>query len=176
VALDGKMSLDANALYRHPDLVQLRDWENDGKVETEAKKFGLSHVKLDGNIGCMVNGAGLTMATMDTIYLNGGKPANFLDIGSGASPEKVSMGLDIVIADPAVQVVLINIIGGITRCDDVAAGILNAINVNKIPVPIVARFAGTNAEQGVRLLKEAKINTADTLNEAVEMAISYTRG
>jgi succinyl-CoA synthetase beta subunit len=177
VALDGKMSLDANALYRHPEITQFQDLEDkEEKIETEAKKFGLSYIKLGGNIGCMTNGAGLGMATMDAVDLGGGKPANFLDIGSGASAEKISVALEIIAADPAVQVVLINIIGGLTRCDEVAMGIINTVSQNKIPVPVVARLSGNQAEQGMALLKSAEINSTSTLSEAVEIAISYTRG
>ena len=176
MALDGKMVIDDNALFRQTDLVQLQELENEDPCEVEAKKFGLSYIKLDGKIGCMVNGAGLAMATMDIIQLNNGKAANFLDIGGGATSEKVTTAFKIILSDPTVQVVLINIFGGITRCDEVAKGIIDVLAEKNIPVPIVVRLAGTNAREGIQLLKNADLITADTLNEAAQKAISYTRG
>jgi len=176
MALDGKMVLDDNALFRHPELVQQQEMDNDEQSELEAKKFGLSYIKLDGNIGCMVNGAGLALATMDIIQLNNGNAANFLDIGGGANAEKVATAFKIILSDPSVQVVLINIFGGITRCDEVAKGIIEVMQETNIPVPIVVRLAGTNADEGIRLLKDADVITAETLNEAAQKAVSYTRG
>ena len=176
MALDGKMVLDDNALFRHPDMVQQLDLGNEDRSELEARKFGLSYIKLEGNIGCLVNGAGLAMATMDIIQLNGGKPANFLDIGGGASKEKVATAFKIILSDSSVQVVLINIFGGITRCDEVVKGIIEVMQEGSIPVPIVVRLAGTNAAEGIRLLNNADVVTADTLNEAAQKAVSFTRG
>ena len=176
MALDGKMVLDDNALFRHPDMVQQLDLGNEDRSELEARKFGLSYIKLEGNIGCLVNGAGLAMATMDIIQMNNGKAANFLDIGGGASKEKVATAFKIILSDSSVQVVLINIFGGITRCDEVVKGIIEVMQEGSIPVPIVVRLAGTNAAEGIRLLNNADVVTADTLNEAAQKAVSFTRG
>jgi succinyl-CoA synthetase beta subunit len=175
MALDGKMVLDDNALFRHPELGQQQELDTEESSELEAKKFGLSYIKLDGQIGCMVNGAGLAMATMDIIQMNNGKPANFLDIGGGASAEKVATAFKIILSDPSVQVVLINIFGGITRCDEVAKGIIEVMQETNIPVPIVVRLAGTNDNEGFKLLKDAAVITAETLSEAAQKAIAYTR-
>lgn len=176
VALDAKMILDDNALYRHPDLVEIRDLDIEEPVESEARKFGLSYIKLGGQIGCMVNGAGLAMATMDIIKLFGGEPANFLDIGGGASAEKVTAAFRIIASDPNLRGILVNIFGGITRCDEVARGILVGLEGIKITVPMVVRLAGTNAEEGRHLLTNANIITADTLVEAAQKVISLARG
>jgi succinyl-CoA synthetase beta subunit len=176
VALDGKMVVDDNALFRHPDLVELRDTDAENPVEIEARKYGLSYIKLDGEIGCMVNGAGLAMATMDIIKLYGGEPANFLDIGGGASAEKVSAAFRIILSDPSVRVVMINIFGGITRCDEVARGILAAMSDVKPQVPMVARLVGTNAEEGLRILSKANMTTADTLVDAAKKSVALTKG
>lgn len=176
VALDAKMILDDNALFRHPDLVEVRDLDIEEPVESEARKFGLSYIKLSGQIGCMVNGAGLAMATMDIIKLFGGQPANFLDIGGGASAEKVTAAFRIIASDPNVRGILVNIFGGITRCDEVARGILVALEGVKLTVPMVVRLVGTNAEEGQRLLATANIITAETLVDAAQKVISLARG
>jgi succinyl-CoA synthetase beta subunit len=171
LALDAKIVLDDNALFRHPDLAEMRDVDEELPAEREARKFGLSYVKLDGNIGCMVNGAGLAMATMDVIRLLGGRPANFLDIGGGAGADKVSAALHIILADPDVQSVLLNIFGGITRCDEVARGILMTLTDLRPKVPMVVRLVGTNEEEGQRLLAEADMITASSLLEAARKAV-----
>jgi succinyl-CoA synthetase beta subunit len=176
LAVDGKMVLDDNALFRHPDLAEMRDVDIEPKAETEARKYGLSFIKLDGYIGCMVNGAGLAMATMDIIKLYGGKPANFLDIGGGASSEKVAAALRIILSDTNVKAVLFNIFGGITRGDEVARGILAALQEVKSDVPMVARLVGTNAEEGRQILSGANMITAETLVDAAKKAISAAQG
>jgi succinyl-CoA synthetase beta subunit len=176
IALDGKMVLDDNALYRHADLAEMRDLDVEAQSEIEARKYGLSFIKLDGNIGCMVNGAGLAMTTMDIIKLYGGEPANFLDIGGGASSEKVTAALRIILADTNVKAILFNIFGGITRCDEVARGILAALAEVKPKVPMVARLVGTNAEEGHRLLANANMITAETLAEAAKKAVAVASG
>jgi succinyl-CoA synthetase beta subunit len=172
LALDGKMVLDDNALFRHPDLAEMRDMDIEAPSEIEARKYGLSFIKLDGNIGCMVNGAGLAMTTIDLLKLFGGEPANFLDIGGGAAADKVSAAMRIILTDPNVKVVLYNIFGGITRCDEVARGILSAIAEVKPKVPMVIRLVGTNAEEGRRLLVEANMITAETLADAAQKAVT----
>ena len=169
IALDGKMLLDDNALFRHPDLAELRDLDVEAPAEVEARKYGLSFIKLDGNIGCMVNGA------MDIIKLFGGEPANFLDIGGGAGSNKVAAAMKIILTDPNVKTVLLNIFGGITRCDEVARGILVALAEVKPKVPMVVRLVGTNAEEGRKLLSEAKMITADTLADAAQKAVSAVK-
>ncbi|MFZ5857592.1 MAG: ADP-forming succinate--CoA ligase subunit beta [Chloroflexota bacterium] len=171
VALDGKMLIDDNALFRHADLAELRDIDEEAPEETEARKYGLSYIKLDGNIGCMVNGAGLAMTSMDVIKLFGGEPANFLDIGGGAGSDKVAAAMKIILTDPNVKAVLFNIFGGITRCDEVAKGILVAMDEVKPKVPMVVRLVGTNAEEGRRLLENAKMITAETLADAAQKAV-----
>lgn len=176
LALDGKMSVDDNALFRHPDLVEMRDLDVEAPAEVEARKYGLSYIKLDGEIGCMVNGAGLAMATMDIIKLHGGEPANFLDIGGGAGADKVAAALRIILSDPKVKVVLINIFGGITRCDEVARGILGALSEVRPRVPMVVRLVGTNAEEGRRMLADAHMITAETLVEAAQKAVAISKG
>lgn len=176
LAVDGKMVLDDNALFRHPDLEGYRDLDVDAGVEIQAREHGLSYIKLDGNIGCMVNGAGLAMTTMDIIKLFGGEPANFLDIGGGASAEKVSTALEIILSDANVKAVLFNIFGGITRCDVVAKGILEALEEVNTNVPMVVRLVGTNAAEGRKLLQDAAMETADTLAEAAKMAVSAAKG
>ena len=175
-ALDGKMILDDNALFRHPELAEMRDLDIENPAEVEARKYGVSFIKLDGQIGCMVNGAGLAMATMDIIKLNGGEPANFLDIGGGASAEKVAAALRVILSDPGVKVVLINIFGGITRCDEVARGILTALKEVKTSVPMVVRLVGTNAAEGQAILADAKMTTADTLVDAAVKAVAIAAG
>jgi succinyl-CoA synthetase beta subunit len=176
LAVDGKMVLDDNALFRHPELADTRDLDVEPEAETEARKYNLSFIKLDGHIGCMVNGAGLAMATMDIIKLFGGEPANFLDIGGGASSEKVAAALRIILSDPDVKVVLFNIFGGITRGDEVARGIIAALQQVDTRVPMVARLVGTNAEEGRQILSEANMITAETLVNAAEKAIAAAEG
>ena len=172
VALDGKIILDDNALFRHPAFYDKRDISAEAPEETEARKFGLAYIKMDGDIGCLVNGAGLAMATMDIIQHKGGQPANFLDIGGGASAEKVTAALRILLADPQVKSVLINIFGGITRCDQVAHGIRAALAEVETQVPFVIRLAGTNEAEGRRILADASLETAATLTEAAQIAIA----
>jgi succinyl-CoA synthetase beta subunit len=176
LAVDGKMVLDDNALFRHPDLDEMRDVDVEPESETEARKYSLSFIKLGGYIGCMVNGAGLAMATMDIIKLNGGEPANFLDIGGGASSEKVAAALRIILSDSNVRAVLFNIFGGITRGDEVARGILAALDEVKTSVPMVIRLVGTNAEEGRQILSEADMITAETLVDAAKKAIQAAQG
>ena len=175
MALDGKMVLDDNALFRHPDLSELRDLDVEASAEIEARKYGLSYIKLDGNIGCLVNGAGLAMTTMDIIKLFGGEPANFLDIGGGAGADKVTAALRIILMDPNVMVVLLNVFGGITSCDEVARGILIALEEVKPKVPMVVRLVGTNAEEGRKLLADAAMITAETLADAAKKAVAATK-
>jgi succinyl-CoA synthetase beta subunit len=174
LAVDGKMVLDDNALFRHPDLAKMRDNDAEAPAEREARQAGLSYVKLDGTIGCMVNGAGLAMATMDIIKHFGGSPANFLDIGGGAQAEKVAVALRLILEDQSVEAVLFNIFGGITRCDEVARGILEAFEEVKPMVPLVARLVGTNEEEGRAMLEASPYNliTARTLADAARKAIA----
>ena len=171
LALDGKMLLDDNALFRHTDLAEMRDVDEEAPVETEARKYGLSFIKLDGQIGCMVNGAGLAMATMDIVKLFGGEPANFLDIGGGAGAEKVAAALRIILSDKNVKAILFNVFGGITRCDEVARGILTALKEVQTNIPMIVRLVGTNAEEGRKLLADAKMVTAETLVDAAQKAV-----
>ncbi len=176
VALDGKMLIDDNALFRHADLAEMRDIDEEAPAETEARKYGLSYIKLDGNIGCMVNGAGLAMTSMDIVKLFGGEPANFLDIGGGAGADKVAVAMKIILSDPNVKAVLFNIFGGITRCDEVAKGILAAMAEVKPKVPMVVRLVGTNAEEGRKLLENAKMITAETLADAARKSVAAAKG
>jgi succinyl-CoA synthetase beta subunit len=175
LGVDGKIVLDDNALLRHPHLAELRDKQEETPAEREARLAGLSYVKLDGEIGCMVNGAGLAMATMDIIKRYGGEPANFLDIGGGAKADKVATALRIILSDPKVKAVLFNIFGGITRCDEVAQGILAALNEVESDLPMVARLVGTNEEEGRRILAEANFPSASTLGEAAQKAVALAR-
>lgn len=175
LALDGKIVLDDNGLFRHPELAEMRDLDEEAPAESEARKYGLSYVKLDGDIGCMVNGAGLAMATMDVIQLAGGRPANFLDIGGGAGAEKVAAALQIILTDRNVRAVLLNVFGGITRCDEVARGILMAMKDVRTDVPMVVRLVGTNEEEGRRLLSERKMITATTLADAAEKTVAIVQ-
>ncbi len=171
IAVDGKVNLDDNALYRHKDLEELRDLAEEDPLEVEASKSGLNYVKLDGNVGCMVNGAGLAMATMDIIKISGGEPANFLDVGGGANAETVEAGFRIILKDPNVKAILINIFGGIVRCDRVASGVVEAYKkVGNIPVPIIVRLQGTNAEEGAKIIKESglKVFSAIILKDAAQ--------
>lgn len=176
LAVDGKMLLDDNALFRHFELAEMRDADEETPEEQEARRHGLSYVKLDGQIGCMVNGAGLAMATMDITKLYGGEPANFLDIGGGAQADKVAAALRIILSDPNVKAVLFNIFGGITRCDEVAKGILEALRGVPTDVPMVARLVGTNEEEGRQILAKAEMATAATLAEAAQKAVAAARG
>ena len=171
IALDGKMVIDDNALSSHQDLAELRDIDEEAPGAEEARQYGLSYVAMDGDIGCMVNGAGLAMATMDIIKFNGGKPANFLDIGGGAGSDKVAAALRIILSDPGVHAILFNIFGGITRFDEVARGILAALESVETRVPMVVRLVGTNEAEGRRLLAGAKMETAATLSEAARKAV-----
>ncbi|MBX2943671.1 MAG: ADP-forming succinate--CoA ligase subunit beta [Cyclobacteriaceae bacterium] len=169
LAVDSKVNLDDNALFRHKDLEELRDISEEDPLEVEAGKSGLNYVKLDGNVGCMVNGAGLAMATMDIIKLSGGEPANFLDVGGGANAETVEAGFRIILKDPNVKAILINIFGGIVRCDRVASGVVEAYKkVGNIPVPIIVRLQGTNAEEGAKIIQESglKVFSAILLKDA----------
>ncbi len=177
LAVDGKMIIDDNALFRHPDLAQVRDVDEETESERKARLAGLSYVELDGEIGCMVNGAGLAMTTMDLTKLFGGSPANFLDIGGGAQADKVSTALRLILADPNVKAVLFNIFGGITRCDEVAKGILAALGEVKSDVPMVARLVGTNEDEGRAILAESsfKLTTATTLADAAQKAVAAAR-
>jgi succinyl-CoA synthetase beta subunit len=174
LALDAKMNFDDNALYRHPDIRDLRDLSEEDPLEVEASKFSLNYIRLDGNIGCMVNGAGLAMATMDIIKLSGGMPANFLDVGGGATAEQIRNAFKILMSDTNVKAVLINIFGGILRCDVLAAGVIAAVRELGVPVPIVIRMKGTNVEDGNKLLAESGLNftTADTMGEAATSVVA----
>ena len=174
LALDAKVSFDDNALYRHSDLKELRDISEEDPLEVEASKFSLNYIRLDGNIGCMVNGAGLAMATMDIIKLAGGEPANFLDVGGGANAEQIKNAFRILMADKNVKAVLINIFGGILRCDVLAQGVIAAVTELGVRVPIVIRMEGTNVEEGKRLLRESGLNftTADAMGEAAEKVVA----
>ncbi|MEA2514327.1 MAG: succinyl-CoA synthetase beta subunit [Thermomicrobiales bacterium] len=175
LALDAKMSFDDNALARHPGIEDLRDLDEENAPELEARRSGISFVKLDGNIGCIVNGAGLAMATMDAVKLHGGDPANFLDVGGGANAEQVAKAFSLVTADPNVRAILINIFGGITRGDVVANGIREALGQVDVKAPIVVRLAGTNAEEGRRLLAEAGLQAVDTMDEAARQVVAAAR-
>lgn len=175
VALDAKIVLDENGLFRHADLADLRDIDGEEWAETQGRKFGVSFVKLDGQIGCMVNGAGLAMATMDIIKHLGGEPANFLDIGGGASSEKVAAAMRLILADPNVKAILINVFGGITRCDEVARGLIAACDEVKPNVPIVARLVGTNEEIAKQILEGSSMVYADSLVEGAQKAVELVR-
>ncbi len=173
LALDAKMNFDDSALYRHPDIKDLRDLGEEDPLEIEASKFSLNYIHLDGNIGCMVNGAGLAMATMDIIKLAGGEPANFLDVGGGANAEQIRNAFKILMSDKNVKAVLINIFGGILRCDVLAAGVIAAVKELGVPVPIVIRMEGTNVDEGKRLLRDSGMNftTADSMGEAATKVV-----
>jgi succinyl-CoA synthetase beta subunit len=173
LALDAKMNFDDNALYRHPDIKELRDLGEEDHLEIEASKFSLNYIHLDGNIGCMVNGAGLAMATMDIIKLAGGEPANFLDVGGGANAEQIRNAFKILMSDKKVKAVLINIFGGILRCDVLAQGVIAAVKELGVPVPIVIRMEGTNVEEGKKLLRDSgmKLTTADSMDEAATKVV-----
>ncbi|MEO0026008.1 MAG: ADP-forming succinate--CoA ligase subunit beta [candidate division WOR-3 bacterium] len=175
LALDAKINFDDNALFRHPENEALRDLSSEEPAEVEAKKAGLSYIKLSGNVGCVVNGAGLAMATMDLIKRYGGEPANFLDVGGSSSPDKMALAMRIILSDPNVKAILVNIFGGITRCDDIAQGLLLARQQADIRVPVVARLVGTNADQACALLENSPILFANTMAEAVRLAVTKAK-
>ena len=176
-ALDAKFNFDANALYRHPDIVAYRDLDEEDAAEVEASKFDLSYISLDGNIGCLVNGAGLAMATMDTIKLFGGEPANFLDVGGGATAEKVTEAFKIMLRNPKVKGILVNIFGGIMRCDTIANGVVAAAREVQLNVPLVVRMKGTNEDLGKKMLEESglPIISADTMAEAATKIVAAVK-
>ncbi len=177
IALDAKLNFDDNAMYRHPELMAYRDIEEEDEAEAQAKEFDLSYITLSGNIGCMVNGAGLAMATMDTIKLVGGEPANFLDVGGGATREKVTEAFKLILSDKDVKAVLVNIFGGIMKCDVIAEGIIEAAKVVQLKIPLVVRLEGTNVEKGKEILKNSglKITPADNLRDAAEKAVASVK-
>ena len=178
IALDAKMNFDDNALYRHPELVELRDIDEEDPSEVEATKYDLNFVKLDGTIGCMVNGAGLAMATMDIIKLYGSNPANFLDVGGSAKVEQVIAAFKIITSDPAVKAILVNIFGGIMRCDIIAEGVVAAAKEVDLQIPLVVRLEGTNVEEGKQLLADSGLNiiAAHNLADAAEKAVAAEKG
>ncbi|NDP21636.1 MAG: ADP-forming succinate--CoA ligase subunit beta [Paludibacter sp.] len=175
LALDGKMTFDDNALFRHLDIEAMNEPTVDEQKEIDAKDKGLTYIRLEGSIGCMVNGAGLAMATMDLIKYFGGNPANFLDIGGSSSPQKVIDAMSLLLADKNVKVVMINIFGGITRCDDVARGLVAALDQMKVGIPIVVRLAGTNSKEGLEIIKHANLPVVETMSQAAQMAISLCK-
>ncbi len=175
VAADSKIVFDDNALFRHPELAALQDLEQENPKEMDAREHGLSFVDLDGDIGCIVNGAGLAMATMDMIKAAGSQPANFLDVGGSSNPDKVLHALRIILSNPRVKAIVINIFGGITRCDDIAAGILRATQNMNIPVPVFVRLTGTNREKAMEMLKDSKLSVADSMDEVIRMAVDSIR-
>lgn len=177
IALDAKINFDDNALYRHPEIMELRDYDEEVKEEIEASKYGLSYIKMDGSIGCMVNGAGLAMATMDIIKYYGAEPANFLDVGGGASKETVTEAFKIILSDSNVRGILVNIFGGIMRCDIIASGIVAAAKEMSIKVPLVVRLSGTNFEEGKKILEESGLNiiAADELDEAAQKIVKEVK-
>jgi succinyl-CoA synthetase beta subunit len=177
-ALDAKMNFDDNALFRHPDIVAMRDLQEENAQDVEASKFELAYIALDGNIGCLVNGAGLAMATMDIIKLHGGEPANFLDVGGGASKEKVAHAFKIILKDPKVKAILVNIFGGIMKCDIIAEGVIAAARELQLQVPLVVRLEGTNVEKGKEMLASSglKITPADGLTDAAKKVVAAAQG
>jgi succinyl-CoA synthetase beta subunit len=178
IALDAKLNFDDNGLFRHPDIVEMRDLDEEDPAEVEASKFDLSYISLDGDIGCLVNGAGLAMATMDTIKLYGGSPANFLDVGGGATAEKVTEAFKIMLRNPGLKAILVNIFGGIMKCDTIATGVVAAAHEVKLSVPLIVRMKGTNEELGKKILAESglPIITANNMAEAGEKAVAEARG
>jgi succinyl-CoA synthetase beta subunit len=178
IALDAKMNFDDNALFRHPEYMELRDISEEDPLEVEASKYDLNYIKLDGNVGCMVNGAGLAMATMDLIQLSGGRPANFLDVGGGANPVRIANAFRIMLSDKNVEAVLINIFGGIVRCDKVAEGIIQALKEITLEVPVIIRLDGTNAREGAEMLYQSgmKFKVATTFKEAARMVTEVVAG
>jgi succinyl-CoA synthetase beta subunit len=177
IALDAKLNFDANGLFRHPDIVEMRDLDEEDPAEIEASKFDLSYISLDGDIGCLVNGAGLAMATMDTIKLYGGSPANFLDVGGGATAEKVTEAFKIMLKSPGLKAILVNIFGGIMKCDTIATGVVTAAREVKLKVPLVVRMKGTNEELGRKILAESglPIISANNMGDAAEKAVAAAR-
>ncbi len=178
IALDAKLNFDANALFRHPEIVEMRDLDEEDPTEIEASKFDLAYIQLEGNIGCLVNGAGLAMATMDTIKLFGGEPANFLDVGGGATAEKVTEAFKLMLRNPGLQAILVNIFGGIMRCDTIAQGVITASKAVGLKVPLVVRMKGTNEELGKKMLAESglPIIAADTMGEAARKVVAAAAG
>jgi succinyl-CoA synthetase beta subunit len=178
IALDSKMNFDSNALYRHPEIVEMRDLDEEDPAEVEASKFDLTYIQLDGNIGCLVNGAGLAMATMDAIKLFGGEPANFLDVGGGATAEKVTEAFKLMLRNPKLKAILVNIFGGIMRCDVIAEGVVAASRAVHLKVPLVVRMKGTNEQLGKKILADSglPIISADTMAEAAQKVIAATNG
>jgi succinyl-CoA synthetase beta subunit len=178
IALDAKLNFDSNALFRHPEIVEMRDLDEEDPAEIEASKFDLSYISLDGNIGCLVNGAGLAMATMDTIKLFGAEPANFLDVGGGASTEKVTEAFKIMLRNPKVKGILVNIFGGIMRCDTIANGVVAAAKETHLSVPLVVRMKGTNEDQGRQILKDSglPIISADNMADAAQKIVAAVAG
>jgi len=178
IALDSKLNFDDNALFRHPDVVAMRDLDEEDPLEIEASKYDLSYISLDGSIGCMVNGAGLAMATMDTIKLFGGEPANFLDVGGGATAEKVTAAFKIMLSNPKVKCILVNIFGGIMKCDTIAAGVVTAAREVKLSVPLVVRMKGTNEDLGKKILADSglPIISAGNMGEAGQKAVAAVKG
>jgi succinyl-CoA synthetase beta subunit len=178
VALDAKMNFDDNALYRHEDIVAMRDLDEEDPAEVEASKHGLSYISLEGNIGCLVNGAGLAMATMDTIKLFGGEPANFLDVGGGATTEKVTEAFKLMLRNPNLSAILVNIFGGIMKCDVIATGVVEAARQVKLGVPLVVRMKGTNEDVGRKILADSglPIISADNMAEAAQKVVAAARG
>jgi succinyl-CoA synthetase beta subunit len=174
-AVDAKINIDDNALFRHPDIEAMRDPSSETDELRRAREMGLSYIKLEGDVGCIVNGAGLAMTTMDVIKYYGGEPANFLDIGGSSSPEKMQTAIDIITGDPNVKSILLNIFGGITRCDDVARGLVAALEEQPVGLPLVVRLTGTNAEEAGRILAEHEMESAETMDEAVEKAVELAR-
>ena len=177
IALDAKWNFDSNALFRHPEIVEFRDLDEEDPAEIEASKFDLAYIQLDGNIGCLVNGAGLAMATMDTIKLFGGEPANFLDVGGGATTEKVTEAFKIMLGNPKVEAILVNIFGGIMRCDVIAEGVVSASKAVGLKVPLVVRMKGTNEDQGKKIMADSglPIISANTMGEAAEKVVAAAR-
>ncbi len=175
LALDGKMNFDDNALFRQKEIAAMNEPTEDEQKEIAAKEKGLTYIRLDGSIGCMVNGAGLAMATMDLIKYYGGSPANFLDIGGSSNPQKVIDAMNLLLSDKNVKVVMINIFGGITRCDDVARGLIIALGQMKIDIPIVVRLAGTNSKEGLEIIKQSNLTVVETMSEAAQKAISLCK-
>lgn len=178
IALDAKLNFDDNALYRHPDVLAMRDLDEEDASEVEAGEHGLSFIKLDGSIGCLVNGAGLAMATMDTIKLFGAEPANFLDVGGGATAEKVAAAFGIITSDPAVKAIFVNIFGGIMKCDVIAEGVITAVKTTGLDMPLVVRLEGTNVELGKKMLAESGLNilAAGSMADGAKMAVAAVGG
>jgi succinyl-CoA synthetase beta subunit len=177
VVLDAKLNFDSNGLFRHPDIVEMRDFDEEDPAEIQASKFDLSYISLDGDIGCLVNGAGLAMATMDVIKLAGGEPANFLDVGGGATKERVTEAFKLMLDNPGLKAILVNIFGGIMKCDTIAAGVVAAAREVQLKVPLVVRMKGTNEELGRKILAESglPIITANNMAEAAEKAVAATK-